>query len=175
MVNNMRNSCWIVLCVAVSLTLSIAARAQAADQDDTNSEIEALRADLRANKVEIIKDNMQFSEKESAVFWPIYNKYEADLAKLNDERVQLIKSYADKYGSMTDADAKTLADKSFDLQLRLVDLRKKYFKEFNKQLPATTVARFFQLEHRLDLLIDLKLASVLPPLQKKAVQSTSSK
>jgi hypothetical protein len=75
---------------------------------------------------------------------------------------------------MTDADAKALSGKAFDLQSRRVDLQKKYFKEFNKQLPATVVARFFQLEHRLDLLVDLKLASQLPPLQKKPVQSSST-
>ena len=140
---------------------------------DINSEIEAMRADLRADKAAIITDAMKFTPAESSAFWPIYKKYEFDLSKLNDQRVELIKTYADKYTSMTDADAKSLAEKSFDFESQRVDLKKKYFKEFNKQMPSTTVARFFQLEHRLDLLMDLKLASELPPMLSKSASASS--
>jgi hypothetical protein len=42
------------------------------------------------------------------------------------------------------------------------DLKRKYFKEFEKVMPANRVARFFQVDHRLDLLIDLQLAAQLP-------------
>ena len=41
-------------------------------------------------------------------------------------------------------------------------------KEFNKVLSALTVTKYFQLEHRLDLLVDLKLASELPSLLVQA-------
>jgi len=132
--------------------------------DDINSAIEAARADIRANKVKIIGDAMQFNEKDSAAFWPIYRRYENELSKLNDQRVELIKTYADRFNTMTDADAKELAEKQFSFESQRTDLRRKYFREFNRELPATTVAKFFQLEHRLDLLIDLKIASELPAL-----------
>lgn len=140
---------------------------------DIDSAIEAARADIRADKVKIIGDAMQFNDKEAAAFWPIYKRYENELSQLNDQRVQLIKKYADKFNTMTDADAKDLADKSFAFESQRTDLRRKYFREFNKQLPALTVAKFFQLEHRLDLLIDLKIASELPALLVKP--STSAK
>lgn len=143
---------------------------------DIDSEIQSIRADMRADKVAIITDAMKFTPQESTAFWPIYKKYEFDLSKLNDGRVALIKTYADKYTTMTDADAKAMAEKSFDLESSRVDLKKTYFKEFSKAMPATTVARFFQLEHRLDLLVDLKLASELPPmLIKPAAAGTGSK
>lgn len=141
---------------------------------EIDSAIEAARADIRADKVKIIGEAMQFNEHESAVFWPIYKRYENELAKLNDQRVQLIKAYADKFTTMTDADAKDLAEKSFSFDAQRTDLRRRYFKEFNKQLPATTVAKFFQLEHRLDLLIDLKIASELPALLIKPTTSAKT-
>jgi hypothetical protein len=140
-------------------------------QGDVNSQIEALRADLRADKTKIIADAMQFSPKESSAFWPIYKKYEADLSKLNDEQIQLIKSYAEKFTNLSDGEARAMAEKSFDLDGRRVELKKKYFNEFTKHLPATTVAKFFQLEHRLDLLIGLKVASELPSLLVKPAAS----
>jgi hypothetical protein len=141
---------------------------------DINSAVESLRADARADKVAIITEAMQFSDKESAAFWPIYKRYEYDLSKLNDERLQLIKAYGDKFSTITDADAKDLAERSFAFESRRTDLKKKYFKEFNKQLPATTVAKFFQLEHRLDLLTDLQIAAALPALLIKPTASTQS-
>jgi hypothetical protein len=78
--------------------------------------------------------------------------------------VQLIKEYSEKYPTMNDADAKAMADKMFKYESQRIDFKKKYFKEFNKALPALTVVKFFQLENRLDLLVDVALASQLPPL-----------
>jgi len=141
--------------------------AQADKSEDIDSQIEALRSDVRADKTKIIGEAMRFTPKESEVFWPIYKQYDAELYKLNDDRVKLIKEYAEKFSTLTDSDAKEMSKKAFDFESRRVDLRRKYFDEFNKKLPATTVAKFFQLEHRLDLLMDVKLASELPLLLVK--------
>jgi hypothetical protein len=159
--------------VVLYFILPCAAQTTPSDTD-LDSEIESLRSDIKADKVAIINDTMKFTPQESAAFWPIYKKYEYDLGSLNDDRVKLIKSYADKFMTMTDADAKDLSSKAFDFESRRVDLKKKYFKEFNQKMPATTVAKFFQLEHRLDLLIDLKLASELPSLLVKPASTTQS-
>jgi hypothetical protein len=85
------------------------------NDEDIDSQIATLRADARLQKVQIIKDAMKFNAQESSSFWPIYEKYQRELSALNDERIQLIKTYADKFGQITDADAKAMAEKSFDL------------------------------------------------------------
>jgi hypothetical protein len=89
------------------------------------------------------------------------------MSKVNNDRVALVKDYANKYDSMTDADAKDLATRMLAFEQRRIDLRKKYLKQFSDKLPGKTVAKFFQLEHRLDLIIDLELASRLPALLEK--------
>jgi hypothetical protein len=146
------------------------------DRANLDSYIETLRADLRANKVAIISNNMKFTDEESKIFWPIYRKYEGDLASLNDKRVALIKSYTETYEHMNDADAKILIDKMLDFQSRRIKLRKDYAEKFQKAgLPSLTVARFMQLEHRLDLITDLRIAANLPPLlSRPATQTTTS-
>ena len=126
--------------------------------------IDAIRADLRSDKINVITETMQFNDKDAAVFWPVYKRYEAEQTKLNDERIQVIKNYADHWVTLTDVDAKKLAEKSLDLESRRADLKKRYFAEFSRVLPGLTVAKFFQLEYRLDLLVDLKIASELPAL-----------
>ena len=133
-------------------------------QPNTDSYIESLRADMHADKVAIITKAMSFNDKDAAVFWPIYKKYSYDLSKLDDQRVQLIKEYSQEFNTLNDAQAKDMAERLFKYQSARIDLKKKYFKKFNKALPAVTVVKFFQLENRLDLLVNLALASELPPL-----------
>ena len=93
-----------IFCLFLVLAVSaFGQQPQPAAADDLNSQIESLRADTRADKVAIITEAMKFTPQESSAFWPIYKKYESDLAKLNDGRVELIKSYAQKYTTLTDA------------------------------------------------------------------------
>jgi hypothetical protein len=157
----------IALALLAPLTVTTGAVAQSQDQS-VDSYIESIRADLHADKVAIVTKAMNFNDKDGAVFWPIYKKYSYDLSKLDDQRVQLIKEYAQNFNTLTDAQAKDMADRLFKYEAARIDLKKKYFKEFNKQLPAVTVVKFFQLENRLELLVNLQLAADLPPLLARA-------
>ena len=140
-----------------------------------DSYIESLRADLRADKVAIITEAMRLNDQDSKIFWPEYRKYEAEVTKINDQRVALIKAYADKFTTMTDADAKAMIEQGLDFESRRTDVKKKYAKEFQKAgLSSLTVAKFLQLEHRLDLLVDMKIASELPSLLIKPTGQSSS-
>ena len=137
--------------------LSRVSSAAQSNEPSLDSTIESLRADIRADKVAIVTEAMRFNDQDSKVFWPVYRKYEADVTKVNDQRVALIKSYADKFATMTDADAKAMIEQSLDFESRRIDVKKKYVKEFQKAgLSFLTVAKFLQLEHRLDLLVDLQ-------------------
>ena len=154
--------------VLIALPMLADGRAPQSDRrspDETQDDyIASLRADLKAEKTTLINEAMQFSEKDAAAFWPVYKRYEAELVKVNDERVSVIKTYSDTWTTMSDDDARNLAKKALDLESRRAALRKQYFAEFSKVLPGLTVAKFFQLEHRLEVLVDLKIASELPAL-----------
>lgn len=129
-----------------------------------NSAIEVARAGSRAERANIISTVMNFSDKDAAVFWPIYRQYEYERAALDDGRIAVIKEYTDKNATVTDAEAKSMAERMFEYDSRVVMLKKKYFKKFNKVLPAFTVTKFFQVDRRIDLLMDMNVESVLPPL-----------
>lgn len=45
---------------------------------------------------------MELSAEDAAKFWPIYSRYDADLTKLNEQRVANIEEYARTYNQMTD-------------------------------------------------------------------------
>jgi hypothetical protein len=123
---------------------------------------ELLRSDVRAQKVAIITELMNFTEAEDAAFWPIYREYDLEMAKLGDERVALIAEYASNYSTLTDAIAEKLATKALDLEARRQALKSKYFDRIKTALSPRTALRFLQVEHQLLLLIDLQISASLP-------------
>ena len=157
-----KNSALLVISFAM---LAFCPLGRAQDQEHSiDSVIEVARANMRADRATIITQAMNFSDKEAAAFWPIYRQYEYERSRLDDDRVAVIKEYMQKYQTLTDAEAKAMAEKMLDCDSRLAELKKKYYKKFNKVLPALTVTKFFQLDRRVDLLMDMNVESSLPPL-----------
>jgi hypothetical protein len=109
---------------------------------------------------------MNFNDKDAATFWPIYRQYEYERTALEDARIALIKEYTEKDANLSDAEAKSMAERMFEYDSRLAALKKKYFKKFNRVLPALAVTKFFQVDRRIDLLVDMNVESSLPPLAR---------
>jgi len=129
---------------------------------DVEAYIELLKSDLRTQKVAVLTEAMRFTDEGSTVFWPIHREYELELSKIIDDRIELIKDYAQNYDNLTNEKAKELARKVFALEKRRTKLKKKYFKKFEKALSAIIAAKFIQVESQINLLVDLQIASELP-------------
>jgi hypothetical protein len=138
--------------------------AAASDDADKNlqSYIELLREDVRQQKAEIMGSVMALSAADAAKFWPIYEQYDAELTKLNDQRAENIKEYARVYLQLTDEKADELIQKSLTYQKQRAELLAKTYDQVKQAVGAITAARFAQIEHQLLLIIDLKIASALP-------------
>ena len=160
--------------VLMFLMLPLLCRAQDDTSASVDSTLEIARAGIQAQKAAIVGEGMNLSNGDAAAFWPIYRQYEYERSRLDDGRIEVIKEYIDKYPDLTDAEAKAMAERMFEYESRIAALKRKYFKKFNNTLPALTVTKFFQLERRIDLMMDMKIESALPPLtgDQKADQST---
>ncbi len=134
----------------------------AAYGDGIEAYIEMLRSDIKTQKVAVITETMRFTDEGSAAFWPIHREYELELGKIIDDRIELIKDYAQNFDNLTNEKAKELARTVFDLEKRRTKLKKKYFKRIEKALSAVVAAKFIQVENQINLLIDLQIASELP-------------
>jgi hypothetical protein len=128
----------------------------------SDSDIQLLRSDVQAEKHDIIAHTMAFTDQESAAFWPVYRDYARDQQVIGDDRWKLIKSYADNYDTMDDAKADELAKQMFSIDSRTVTLRESYWPKFEKVLGPKRAAKFYQVDNRLTLMINLKLSSEIP-------------
>ena len=152
------------LAITVGL-LAMSPLCHAQDQQSSiDSDLEVIRAGMQSDKATIVSATMNLNEKDGAAFWPVYRQYERERSVVDDGRVAVIKAYTQKYPNLTDADAKAMAQRMFEYDARIAALKKTYYKKFNKVLPALTVSEFFQVERRVDLLMDMKVESALPPL-----------
>jgi hypothetical protein len=140
--------------------------AASADTDVQKKNIQAyidlLRKDVRQEKAEIMGALMVLSADDAAKFWPIYSEYDAELTKLNDQRVENIKEYARSYDQMTDEKADDLIQKALAYQKQRAELLAKTYDRVKQAVGAITAARFVQVEHQLLLIIDLRIVSSLP-------------
>ena len=123
---------------------------------------ELLRSDVRAQKVAIITQVMDFTDAENAAFWPIYRDYDAEMSKLGDERVALIQDYARDFDTLTDAAAEKLAAKAIDLETRRRAALAACYDRVKKATSAKKAFRFMQVEHQLQLIVDLQISASLP-------------
>ena len=164
----MIKNCALILPILPILTFAMLAfcpPGRAQDQEPTiDSTIALVRANMQADRTTLITTGMNFNDKDGAAFWPIYKEYEYERSRLDDSRVAVIKEYTQKYPKLTDAEAKAMAEQMLECDARLVALKKKYYKKFSKVLPALTVAKFLQLDRRVDLMMDIQVESSLPPL-----------
>jgi NADH dehydrogenase/NADH:ubiquinone oxidoreductase subunit G len=141
-------------------------KASAPPHSDAETNVQAyidlLRSDVRQQKAEFMGSVMLLSAQDAAKFWPIYSDYDAQLAKLNEQRIGIIKEYAQSYNQMTDAKADELIQKSLAYQKQRSELLVQTYDKVKEALGAVTAARFAMVEHQLLLLIDLQIDSSLP-------------
>jgi hypothetical protein len=130
-----------------------------------DQDLQLLRKDLRSMKKQLVAANLQLTDEEAQKFWPVYDAYAAETVKVYDARYSIIKEYADNFQNLTDAQAGSLARRWSDVDAAMVQLRQKYFPTFEKVIRGKKTARFFQIDRRLALMIDLQLASEIPMVQ----------
>ena len=128
--------------------------------------IEALKSNLNEQTRKIMEANMQLTEKEAAVFWPIYDRYDYDMDKLNFERAQQYDFYASNYKTLSNKQAEHLLKQMGSIERRRLMLEEKYVREMAKVLPAKTVLRFAQISRQVERLIGLKIGSGIPLVPK---------
>ena len=155
-----------ILTRSLSASLLIAgvvtlAHGQATDQSEADA-IAVVRNTMKADRQAVITQSLQLNEKEAQDFWPLYHQYRADMDKVGNGLVQLVQEYASAYPNIPDDRAKQMLKDLTGLQEKQVSTRASYLNKFGKVLPATKTLRLAQVENRLDLLVELKLASQIP-------------
>lgn len=139
-------------------------------QLNTDAYIQLLRADLSSKQEQIVRETMQLNEQQSTAFWPIYRQYQAEQSKLITDKLALVADYSQNFSTMTDEKADQLARQTIQLDQKRMALREKYYATMKKALSPVVAVRFFQVEHQLQLIVDLQIAANLPIIEENDSQ-----
>ena len=112
----------------------------------SNQDLDLLRKDVRSLKKQIVALNMDLTDEETVRFWPVYDKYTAELTTLYDRKYALLQSYAANYGTLTGKQADTYVTGRAEVEGAVMKLRLKYYPLFRQVLSGKGTALFFQMD-----------------------------
>jgi Skp family chaperone for outer membrane proteins len=148
--------------VLLAAVLGLGLATSAAAQQEPSANMQIVAEKIRADKKLLVASNMDLTEAEAAKFWPVYDAYQADLGKLADRTLALIKEYAANYESMTDLTADKLLTEMLAIDKDRTSLLDKYRGKFAATVSARKVARYYQIENKIHAVVDYQLADQIP-------------
>ena len=133
-------------------------------QSDQGDEIAQGRAMVRAARDEIIRSALQLTAAEAADFWPLYEEYRGETNQVMDRLGDLIAEYLRRYDAadLTNEYADELVKNHMQIKKDLLAIQERSLPLFGKVIPALKVARFYQLENKINADIDIQLALAIP-------------
>lgn len=143
----------------LALGIGLAAPVSAQTERDL---IELLRSQIKTDRQAIVAENMNLSETQSEKFWPLYKEYMSRRDSLIDRRVAILTDFRDNRMGMTAQQARQILTDALELEADIVSLKRQYVRDFQKVLGPRAALRFFQIQNKLDAIINVELASVVP-------------
>jgi hypothetical protein len=147
-----------VLLLTAMVVAAIPAAAQEKPADNMRIALEKLRADKKL----LISENLGLTEGEAKSFWPLYERYQDELFLLRARTVNLVNDYASSHENLTNDIARKLLDEFMTIESLRLKLYQAYLPKFRKVLPDIKVARYYQLENKLQAALMYELARSIP-------------
>ena len=152
-----------MLLVVVWMLASSAVPARAGEAMD--ADIGILRDSIRANKKALVAANLGLTDEEARQFWPVYDRYQGELKGINDRLQQVIEDYAANFHDLSNEKATKLTGDYLSVEEDRAKVRRSYLPEITKTLPGKKVARFYQIENKMDAVLRYHLAEEIPVVE----------
>ncbi len=111
---------------------------------------------------------MKLTDDEATKFWPIYDRYQKEMNAIGDRTVALLGEYGKSFHDMADDKAMKIVDDYLNIEADRVKVRRSYVEEFAKALPGRKLARFYQIENKMDAVIRYEMAKTIPVVEEES-------
>ncbi len=145
-----------ILCFIIFAFVGFGAMAQSAD------ELAQIRQILGKEKKDLIKQFMSLNEADAAKFWPLYDEYSEKRKALADDRINILKDYANQYAGLTDDQSKALGKRFFKNESAILNLQEKYFNKLSKSVSPLKAMQFMQAEIYIQTTLRSALQDAIP-------------
>jgi hypothetical protein len=153
----------VCLLSASSIDRIAARQAPSANTGPTVDEVlTAVRADLQANRADLMAKNLTLTAEQAAKFWPLYSAYQKEQNVIMDDQLKGIQRYIESFDKLDDAGALGLMQAHLDRDAKMVGLRQKWLGDFQKAVGAKLAVRAMQIDRRLSLAYQLQTVAQIP-------------
>jgi len=147
---------------AVGAQANPTATSAQASTADLEREMDSVRRVVRADRQKIIAAGMDLTTEENQKFWPLYSEYRDAASKQAERLGKIILEYSKNYDALSDAQAIKLMNDYATLDQDRINLRAAYVKKFGAFLPPKKLMRYFQIEQKLDAILNYEIAATIP-------------
>jgi hypothetical protein len=158
----MKKTVELIIIAAVLTAVLALVVGQAISQDEETETMQILREKIRTDKKLLVSVNMNLTDAEAEVFWPVYDSYQGALGELVDRSIKLIDEYNAHYLDLSDDAAEKLIDDYLAIEADRQNLREAYLPLFSKALPYKKVFRYYQIENKILAVVNYELARGIP-------------
>jgi len=156
--------------IAVAALVALAAFAapiagaqdKAHGRPDDVTDMQALRAAVKADKRAYVDSMLTLTSAEAKRFWPIYAAYQRSLETSSRRRVVALEGLLFRDKVMTNTAAKNLVTELMTIEEAEVKARRRLRNQLMRALPSLKAARYLQLEDKIQAVRDYDVASTVP-------------
>ena len=147
---------------AFAVAVLAAPVALAQDQAADVTDMQALRAAVKADPRALVASTLDLTNAEGKRFWPIYETYQRNLDSSSRRRGVALERLLFPEKRMTNLGAKTLITELMAVDEAEVKARHTLRNRLMRALPPIKAARFLQLEDKIQAVRDYDIASTVP-------------
>ncbi len=148
----------VVFAVGMISAPSASAQGSAADVTD----LQALRAAVKADKKAYVASILALTPAEAKKFWPVYDAYQRTLDMTNREKNVTIMGVIGQDKPVSDPYAKQIAKDLIVAEEQETKARRTLYNRVMRALPATKAMRYLQLESKIRAVQAYDYAQTIP-------------
>ena len=148
--------------LAAALAVVLCASTARAEEE---AELAVLLDAIRANRKALVAVNLGLTDEEAKKFWPVYEQYQQQMSAVQDRLVGVIQDYIASFAKMSDEKAMQLVNRYLAVEAERVQVKQANLPAFAAVLPGRKVARFYQIENKMDAVVRFDLAETIPVVE----------
>jgi hypothetical protein len=150
--------------IAACLALAVLAAPLALGEGkaDDVTDMQALRAAVKADKRALVASTLKLTDAEAKRFWPIYDTFQRNLDMNSRRRVIAVEGLLFRDKPMTNLAAKNVITELMTVDEAEVKARHTLRRRLMRALPPIKAAQYLQLEDKIQAVQDYDIAATVP-------------
>jgi Spy/CpxP family protein refolding chaperone len=141
---------------------ALACLAAAATAQTVKDSLEVTRQAVESQRRILVAGALPLTDAEADAFWPLYDAYEKERRTLDESANRLVADFLAGAAGLTDAQAKAMVEKALEIDEGRLRVRRTWLGRMAKAIPPRKLARFYQIDNKLDAVVRADVARQVP-------------